>query len=193
MQKLDFIGMNEVHGFLWGDPPNQAITLGQCLHLPYLYVPAEKQWGRETFGNAVFSDLPIKHWQRVVLPSEPFRARRNYLLTEVDWHGTAVHIITTHTDWKPGGAEQFQIVRDLFLHLPTPAILMGDLNTPHSNPLIANLQTTPGVEEAIGKVLDPIGGRVDWIFLRGLTTVDAGQVDLKASDHPAYWASVRLK
>jgi endonuclease/exonuclease/phosphatase family metal-dependent hydrolase len=192
MQKMNFIGMNEVHGFLFADPPNQAITLGQCLHLPYLYVPAEKQWGRDTFGNAVFSDLPIKHWQRVELPSQLFRAKRNFLVTDVDWHGTTVHIVTTHTDWKPGGEEQFEIVKKIFLTQPKPAILMGDLNTPHSNPLIGMLQKTPGVEEAIGKVLDPIPGRVDWIFLRGLTTVDAGQVDLKASDHPAYWASVRL-
>ena len=193
MQKLDFIGMNEVHGFVFADPPNQAITLGQCLHMPYLYVPAERQWGHDTFGNAVFSDLPITHWQRVVLPSEPFHAKRNYLLTDAIWNCKPIHFITTHTDWKIGGTEQFTIVRDVFLHLPEPAVLMGDLNTPQSNPLISDLQKTPGVEEAIGRILDKIPGRVDWIFLRGLTTDNAGQVDLKASDHPAYWASVRAK
>jgi endonuclease/exonuclease/phosphatase family metal-dependent hydrolase len=193
MQKLDFVAMNEVHGFVFGDPQNQAITLSQSLQMPYLYVPAEKQWGRPTFGNAVFSALPIKHWLRVELPSQPFRAKRNYLLTDADWRGRDIHFLTTHTDWKSGGVEQFQSVRDLFLKLPEPAILMGDLNTPASNPLIANLQKTPGVEEAIGQILDKIPGRVDWIFLRGLKTVDAGQVDLKASDHPAYWAQVKLK
>jgi endonuclease/exonuclease/phosphatase family metal-dependent hydrolase len=161
--------------------------------MPCLYVPAERQWGRETFGNAVFSDLPITQWQRVALPSEPFRAKRNYLLTDAVWNGKPIHFVTTHTDWKSGGEEQFSIVRDVFLHLPEPAILMGDLNTPQSNPLISDLQKTPGVEEAVGQVLDKIPGRVDWIFLRGLKTVDAGEVDLKASDHPAYWAQVRLK
>jgi len=193
LQHLNFIGMNEVHGFLWGYPPNQAIPLSQKLQLPFLFVPAEKRLGHETFGNAVFSDLHILHWQRIVLPSKPFKALRNYLLTDADWHGHVVHIITTHTDFKAGGAEQFAIVRDVFLHQPLPAILMGDLNTPLSNPLIAKLQKTPGVEEAIGKILEPIPHRVDWIFLRGLTTVDAGQVDIKASDHPAYWAEVALK
>ncbi len=193
MQKMNFIGMEEVHGFIFAEPPNQAIALGELLHLPYLYAPAEKRWGHETFGNAAFSDLTIKHWQRVVLPSRPFKALRNYLLTEVDWHGTAVHIVTTHTDWKAGGEAQFKIVRDLFLNLPRPAILMGDLNTPASDPLIHDLQNTNGVQEAIGKILDPIPGRVDWIFLRGLTTVDAGMVDIKASDHPAYWAQVKLQ
>ncbi len=193
LQRLDFIGMNEVHGFIFEQPENQAEALSPLLHLPGLFVPAEKQWGHDTFGNAIFSDLPVTRWQRVVLPSQPFHAKRNYLLTEAQWHDQTIHILTTHTDWKSGGVAQFQIVRDLFLKLPTPAILMGDLNTPRSDPLIKNLEATPGVEEAVGKILDPIPGRVDWIFLRGLSTVDAGQVDLKASDHPAYWASVTVK
>jgi endonuclease/exonuclease/phosphatase family metal-dependent hydrolase len=193
MQRIDFIGMNEVHGFLWGEPKNQAETLSNLLHLPYLYVPVEKRWGHETFGNAVFSDLPITHWQRIVLPSKPFKARRNYLLTDVLWHGKTVHILTTHTDWKDGGVEQFEIVRDVFLNLPTPAVLMGDLNNPPSSPLIQQLKQTPGVEEAIDTIMDKIPGRVDWIFLRGLHTDDAAPVELKASDHPAYWASVGLK
>ena len=193
MQKLDFIGMNEVHGFLWGQPKNQAIELSQYLELPYLYVPVEKRWGQETFGNAVFSNLPITHWQRIVLPSKPGMSLRNYLLTDATWHGKTLHILTTHTDWKEGGTEQFQIVRDVFLKLPEPAILMGDLNSPASSPLIQQLKQTPGVEEAIDQILEKIPGRVDWIFLRGLRTHDAGQVDAKASDHPAYWASVELK
>jgi endonuclease/exonuclease/phosphatase family metal-dependent hydrolase len=193
LQKIDFIGMNEVHGFLWGEPKNQAKALSDILRLPYLYVPVETQWGEETFGNAVFSDLPITRWQRIVLPSHPFMSKRNYLLTDAEWHGKTIHFLTTHTDWKSGGEEQFKIVRDVFLSLPAPAILMGDLNTPPSSPLIQDLKKTPGVEEAIDTQLDKVPGRVDWIFLRGLKTHDAGQVDLKASDHPAYWASVELK
>jgi endonuclease/exonuclease/phosphatase family metal-dependent hydrolase len=195
MQKLDFIAMQEVHGFIFQQPKNQVLELCQLLHLPGIYVPSEKRWGHETFGNAAFSDLPITHWQRIVLPSEPFHAKRNYLLTDALWHNKPIHFITTHTDWKSGGVKQFEIVRDVFLNLPTPAILMGDLNTPHSDDLIKNLEKTPGVEESIGKKLDPIPGRVDWIFIRGLTTDDAGQVELEppASDHPAYWASVKLK
>jgi endonuclease/exonuclease/phosphatase family metal-dependent hydrolase len=191
MQKLDFIGMEEVHGFYVGDPPNQEVILSSLLHLPGLWVPTEKRFGHETFGNAAFSDLPIESWQRIELPSEPHRAKRNYLLTKAIWHGKPLYVITTHTDWKSGGERQFEIVRDAFLKLPTPAILMGDLNTPRTNPLIGNLLKTPGVEEAISQILDPIPGRVDWIFLRGLKTVNAGMVDIKASDHPAYWAAVR--
>jgi endonuclease/exonuclease/phosphatase family metal-dependent hydrolase len=191
LQRLDIIGLEEVHGFN-ADPPNQAVSLSNLLHLPYLYVPAERQWGHESFGNAFLTDLPVHDWHRVVIPSRPFHAKRNYLLSEVEWLGRPLHVVTTHVDFKGNGDEQLATVIQTFLAQPTPAILMGDLNHPASSDQIKQLIATPGVEEAVGKVLDPIPGRVDWIFLRGLTTVDAGSVDLKASDHPAYWAEVRL-
>jgi endonuclease/exonuclease/phosphatase family metal-dependent hydrolase len=191
LQRLDVIGLQEVHGFA-ADPPNQAVTLGGLLRLPYLYVPSERRWGHESFGNAFFTDLPVLHWARVVVPSAPFHARRNYLLSELEWQGHPLHVLTTHVDFKANGDEQLAILINTFLAQPTPAILMGDLNHPASSPQIRALLATPGVEEAVSRVLDPVEGRVDWIFLRGLHTVDAGSVDLGASDHPAYWAAVRL-
>lgn len=190
LQRLDAIGLEEVHGFA-GDPPNQAVELGRLLKMPYLYVPAEQRWGHDSFGNAFLSDLPVHHWQRVVIPSSPMHARRNYLLTELKWHGRPLHVITTHVDFKGNGDDQLRTVIDAFLAQPTPAVLMGDLNHPASDEQIKKLIATPDVEEAVGQVLEPVKGRVDWIFLRGLHTVDAGSVDLKASDHPAYWAEVR--
>jgi len=191
LQRLDVIGLQEVHGFA-ADPPNQAITLGGLLHLPYLYVPAERRWGHESFGNAFFTDLPVHHWQRVVVPSAPFHAKRNYLLAELEWQGQPLHVLTTHVDFKGNGDEQLAMLINAFVSQPTPAILMGDLNHPASSEQIKALMATPGVEEAVSRVLDPVEGRVDWIFLRGLHTVDAGSVNLGASDHPAYWAAVRL-
>ncbi|HSV13628.1 MAG TPA: endonuclease/exonuclease/phosphatase family protein [Tepidisphaeraceae bacterium] len=193
LQRIDFVGLNEVHNDLFGSQQNQAASLAAPLHTPGLFVPSERRLGRETFGNAVFTRLPVKHWQRIVLPSGPFKAPRNYLLTDVDWHGVTVHFLTTHTDWKSGGAEQRQIVADAFLNLPEPAVLMGDLNAPQHDPLIERLLASKGVEEAIDAILGPEPGRVDWIFLRGLTALDAGRVDIGASDHPAYWAQVRLR
>ncbi len=195
LQRIDFIALNEVHGNLFGQPHNQAEDLAEIWHLPYLYVPAERRLGHDTFGNAIFTDLPVEHWSRVVLPSRLLKARRNYLLTDVRWHDKTLHIITTHTDWKTGGEEQLQIVSDLFQSLPEPAILMGDLNSTSAHSLqIQQLLSNPHVEEAIISFLGPQPpGRVDWIFLRGLTATDAGVVDISASDHPAYWAQVELK
>ena len=192
LQRLDVIGLEEVHGG-WGDPPDQARPLGDLLHLPHLYVPAERRWGRDWFGNAFFTDLPVHRWQRVVLPSTGLHAKRNFLLSNLDWHGRTLNVVTTHVDFKGNGDEQLADVTRAFLAQPLPAVLMGDLNHPASSPQIKALLATSGVEEAVGRVLDPVPGRVDWIFLRGLRTVDAGSVDLGASDHPAYWAEVRLR
>jgi endonuclease/exonuclease/phosphatase family metal-dependent hydrolase len=191
LQRLDVIGLQEVHGFS-GDPPNQAVPLGGLLHLPYLYVPAERRWGHESFGNAFFTDLTVHAWHRVPIRSAMFHAKRTYLLADLDWRGKPLHVITTHVDFKANGDEQLAAVVSAFLAQPVPAVLMGDLNHPANSPQIQQLLATPGVEEAVGRVLDPVKGRVDWIFLRGLHTVDAGSVDLKASDHPAYWAAVEL-
>jgi endonuclease/exonuclease/phosphatase family metal-dependent hydrolase len=196
LQKLDFIGLQEVHGFGDDPPDNQAITLGGLLKMPYIYAPAERRWGHDAFGNAVFTDLKVDHWQRVVLPSKGFHALRNYVRVDAQWQGKPIHLLVTHVDWKEGGDEQLAIVIKEFLSLPTPAVLLGDLNHAPDKPQILALRATPGVHEAVSEVLEKtpaekIGGRVDWIFLRGLVPVDAGKVDLKASDHPAYWAAVR--
>jgi endonuclease/exonuclease/phosphatase family metal-dependent hydrolase len=206
LQKLDFIGLEEVHGFGGEVPTNQAAELSSLLKLPFIYAPAEQRWGHDDFGNAVFTDLKVDHWDRVVLPNAKFHALRNYVLVDAQWQDTPIHFIVTHVDWKTGGDEQLAIVIDKFLHLPTPAVLLGDLNHPPSSPQIRQLLVTPGVHEAIREAyekipndVDPsdaqkarglIGGRVDWIFLRGLVPEDASPVDTLASDHPAYWAVV---
>jgi endonuclease/exonuclease/phosphatase family metal-dependent hydrolase len=136
----------------------------------------------------------VIHWRRVVLPSARFRALRNYMVSDVDWHGSTVHFLTTHVDFKAGGDEQLQIVMQIFLNLPEPAILMGDLNHTGNSPQIQQLLSTTGVEEAINSFLGPPPKpRVDWIFLRGLKTIDAGIVDFGASDHPAFWAQVKAQ
>jgi endonuclease/exonuclease/phosphatase family metal-dependent hydrolase len=192
LQRLDFIGLNEVHGDMF-DTANQAQTLSEKLELPYLFLPAEQRFGHPTFGNAIFSDLSITHWQRIVLPSARFHALRNYTITDADWHGTTIHFLTTHVDFKSGGDEQLQIVIKIFLNLPEPAVFMGDLNHTNKDPQIKQLLSTPSVEEAINSFLGPSDPRVDWIFLRGLKTIDAGIVDFGASDHPAYWAQVKLQ
>lgn len=190
----DLVVLNEVHAPLFGPQPNQAQILGQLLHLPFLYVPAEHRWWHDSFGNAFLCDLPVIRWERIVLPNAPFHARRNYLLARIAWQDQTVHLLATHVDWKTGGDEQLNEVIKVFLEQPVPAILMGDLNHPPGDPIIQHLKGTEGVEESISTILGTEEKpRVDWIFIRGLKTLDAGSVDIGASDHPAFWAEVALK
>ena len=189
LQRLDLIALQEVHGDGSG---NQAAALSHLLRLPFEFAPAERRWGHDSFGNAVLTDLPVTAWHRVVIPTGPLAADRNYVSLDLTWQGRPLHVIATHVDFKSNGDDQLRKVIETFLSLPEPAVLMGDLNHPAADPQIAALARTPGVQEAVGQVLDPVPGRVDWIFLRGLRAVDAGPVELGASDHPAYWAEVRL-
>lgn len=192
LQRVDVASLQEVHGFGGDVPTNQAEALGGLLKLPFLFAPAERHWGHDSFGNGLLCDLPVTRWERVVLPSAAAHAKRCYLLATADWHGRPLSILATHVDFKAGGDEQLRIVIGRFLSLPTPAILMGDLNHPATAPQIVALLRTPGVAEAVSAELEPVPGRVDWIFLRGLRPLDAGPADIQASDHPAYWAEVAL-
>ena len=193
VQRMDVVAFQEVHAS--SDVDNQAVPLSAQLHLPFLFAPAERRWGHDSFGNAVLTRLPVTAWHRVQLPDRPFAAKRNYVAVDLTWQDRPLHVIATHVDYKANGDQQLAaVVRD-FLALPEPAVLLGDLNHPADSPQIRQLIATPGVEECYGRLpdLDPVPGRVDWIFVRGLRTVDAGSVDgLHASDHPAYWAEVAL-
>ena len=83
---------------------------------------------------------------------------------------------------------------DLYLDLPQPAILLGDLNSEAGEPEIRGLAAVPGVIDAVGQKLGPNAPpRIDFVFVRGLRVLDAGLRDLGASDHPLAWAEVTTK
>jgi len=193
-QRINIIGLNEVHAGGLFSSDNQAHQLASLLKLPYQYLPAERRWGKDSFGNALLSDLPIQKWDCQTLPSRPGLAFRNYTLADVNVNSTLVHVVITHVDWKAGGDEQLQQVGDVFLNLPTPAILMGDMNHGRSDSNIQRILHSPGVIDAVpADIQPPESVRVDWIFIRGLKSIDAGVVDFGASDHPAYWAQLQLE
>ncbi len=115
------------------------------------------------------------------------------MLANVSWRGRMVHVLITHLDREKDGPVQRRAIRELFLSLSEPAVLMGDLNASGDDEQIARLRTAPGVEDALGRVLGATAGaHIDWIFLRGLRCRDAGLVDAGASDHPAAWAEVEM-
>ena len=87
--------------------------------------------------------------------------------------------------------QQLREVIDLYLALPEPAILLGDLNSEAADPEIRRLLAAPGVIDAVGQKLGSgAPPRIDWIFVRGLRVLDAGLRDDGASDHPLAWAEV---
>ena len=83
----DIIGLNEVRGaFCESWWPNQAAELGKLLSMESAFVPTERRWWHDHFGNAVsLSRFPIQQIHRIPLVgtrgARLFDARR--------WHNSS--------------------------------------------------------------------------------------------------------
>ncbi len=189
----DFVGLNEVRGAYawWGT--DQAETLGRSVNCAWLFLPCERRWGRDDFGNGALSARPAAGWTRLPLPHTRSRGHGNMTLFRLDVAGTPVRIIVTHIDRKDDTAIQLQAVSNLFLGLAEPAILMGDLNVTAEDPRLAELLGTSGVSDVLAAGAgNPAADRIDWILVRGLECLSSGLVDHGESDHPLAWAELRL-
>jgi len=189
LKSYGLVGLNEVRGRTPFSRTDQAEILGHSVNLPWLFAPSERQWGMDAFGNAVLSCFPIRFWQRIPLPGD---SRRNVLLLRVSMSDPDTNILITHIDRGADREPQLRAVIELFLSLSEPAILMGDMNTPASDPLLQRLRSTSGVDDPLTRLMgDKLPStNIDWIFLRGLRAVDAGLKDSPASDHPIAWAKL---
>jgi endonuclease/exonuclease/phosphatase family metal-dependent hydrolase len=186
---FDLVGLNEVHG---GDP-DQAERLGRATGTAWLFAPVERVGGRDDFGNAVLSRLPVRHWQRLPISAAGAGTSRNVLLVRVPYGGRTVNVLVTHLA-RPAGERPAQLrgVAELFLALQPPAVLMGDLNTRRGDAHLERLLKEEGVVDA----LDGGGGgesAIDWLLVRGLRVVSSGRRDEGVSDHPLVWAELELE
>jgi len=191
---FDVIGLNEVRGKLYGSPGNQAEELARILQLPWAFAPGERRFWHDSFGNALFSRVPISHYSMSPLPHRQWDGYRSVLHAKVRLDGAVVNLLITHIDRRDQDrATQFRAAAELFLSLAEPAILMGDLNTAGDDLLMQNLLQTSGVQDPIGDTATlPAKERIDWILTRGLQTLEAGAVSSAVSDHPLVWAHLVL-
>ncbi len=191
MRGADLVGLNEVHGrWLW-ESADQAEQLAEMLGTRWLFAPGEQRWWHHGFGNGVLSKQDVTSWHRLPLPRRYSKSHRNMLLLATQLGGRRTHVLITHIDRRSRDERQAQLraVSELFLSLQPPAILIGDLNASRDDEALRTLLDSPGVVDPLA-ALDP--RRIDWILLRGLRGVDGGQIDSGGSDHPYYWADVRV-
>lgn len=196
LRGFDFVALNEVHRALWRDTEDQASQIAAQLGAASLFAPAESLWyGAVRSGNGLITTLPVSWWYRIPLPRTFDRSHRNLVLACVEHRGRPVHVLATHVVRRDDRERQAQLraAIALFLCLAEPAILLGDLNSPADDLQIRQLLAVPGVEDPLRRRLgaEP-AGRIDWILVRGLRTIDAGIVDHGASDHPLIWAELDL-
>lgn len=192
--EFDFAGLYEVRSRQYGLEGSQAEQIANLTHSSSIFAPTEIHWWHEHFGNAILSNCMLGPVQRIPLPGTRGKAFRNAVLTEFPWRDRVVKIVSTHIDRHEDRVPQLEQVIALFLALEPPAVVMGDFNTPISDPLLKKLLETPGVNsplhEALGEAIPE--DNIDWMFTRGLKTVTAELTENAASDHPVLRAELAL-
>ncbi|MBW3542699.1 MAG: endonuclease/exonuclease/phosphatase family protein [Planctomycetes bacterium] len=190
----DLVALQEVHGPALFSSTNQADDLGRRLGMASVFVPTERRWWRDSFGNGLLTRIPVSSLQRIPLVGTQDRRYRTALLTRVPWQGTTVQFVMVHGDDRQDHERQLQALCDLFVGLEQPAVLMGDLNTFRGEPLLEDLLRRSDVTAVVDEHWPdrkPLR-RVDWIIARGLVALHRECRDLGASDHPVLYAELAL-
>jgi len=187
----DLCALNEVRGRLFGQPANQAQELAQATGGAWLYLPSERRFWHDDFGNGLLTRIPIAHWIRTPLPTEPHHGGyRNVTIATAQLGSQSVRLLITHIDRDIDQSNQLRFITTLFSSLEQPALLLGDLNATSDNREIQALLSVPGVHDCFAEATGQTRGRIDWILSRGLKTVWGDQIKNGASDHPMYWVDL---
>jgi endonuclease/exonuclease/phosphatase family metal-dependent hydrolase len=197
LKDLDLAALQEVRSPLFSLDGPQVADVAARLKMGWLFVPAEKRWWHNHYGNALLTRLPLVDYVRIPLPTPSRQRFRAALLTNFDHWGRTVHLLTVHIDKDEEGNThdiQLRTAFDVFLSLNEPAILLGDLNEFATHPEMARLLKTPGVHNALADIPGPTvkTNPIDWIITRGLRTVRAEWIANPASDHPVARADLEL-
>ncbi len=191
LKDFDLIGLNEVRGD-YSPGKDQASHLARLLRINAIFAASESRWFHDHFGNGLLHRPDLDGFSRIPLAGSAGRGKRNVIQTRILTPGKPINVLITHIDRGVDRAAQLQTVRQMFLSLPEPAILMGDMNSEKTDPLIAPLLTSPGITDGIAQVLgdkDP-SIRIDFILTRGLQWRDGGLRESPASDHPLVWGEL---
>jgi endonuclease/exonuclease/phosphatase family metal-dependent hydrolase len=197
LKDLDLAALQEVRSPLFESGGPQVADVAARLKMGWLFVPAERRWWHNHYGNALLTRLPLSDYVRIPLPTAGRQRFRAALLANFEHWGRTVHVLSVHIDKDEEGNThdtQLRTAFDLFLSLQEPAILLGDLNEFASHPEMVRLLKTPGVHNALADIPGPTVKKnpIDWIFTRGLRTVRAEWIANPASDHPVARADLQL-
>jgi endonuclease/exonuclease/phosphatase family metal-dependent hydrolase len=193
VRDTDFCALNEVRGRLFGSGADQAHDLAAATGRACVFLPTERRFWHDEFGNALLTRMPVEHWSRLPLPSDGGAGGyRNFTLLRIDVGGRNVNAVISHINPLAIQPAQIQTISSVFRSLAEPALLLADLNADFKQPDVMALIESPGVHDCIAETVGRKSGRVDWIFSRGLKTLDGQKVENGASDHALFWVDLEL-
>lgn len=192
---LDVAGLNEVRG-TWDQSlgSDQAAQLGQLLGMRSIFLPTERRWWHDHFGNGLLTRIPLTQVQRIPLVCTRGKAYRCATLAQFELQSQTVQLLSVHVDSQSDREHQLQTIISLFLGLQTPAVLIGDLNSPQDDSQMIELLARPDVVNPLKDALPDKRGRphIDWILARGFRCRSGQLIENDASDHPAAVAELEL-
>ena len=160
LAETDIAALQEVRNPLFGSHGPQISEVADKLKMAWLFVPAEKRWWRNDYGNGLLTRLPLTDCVRIPLPTPSRQRFRTALLANFAYRGNTVHLLAVHIDRdleQNTHDLQLHTVFDFFLSLREPAVLMGDLNEFGSHPELIRLLKAPGVHNAAGRGVETVG------------------------------------
>jgi endonuclease/exonuclease/phosphatase family metal-dependent hydrolase len=191
---LDYVFLQEVR-CQWLDACTpQSTILSDLTNKAAVFLPTEIKWLHPHFGNGLLSSHAFREPELITLPCTRGKAYRQLIHLQVPLDGQNLHILATHLDLFEDHDTQLKIVIEEFKKLPTPKILLGDLNTRAQNPEIQKLLSEEGVVDLLQAQHDLKTGHVgvDWMIGSGARAMESGIVTNEASDHPLLWAEIGL-
>ena len=192
---LDVIGLNEVRG-AWDQSPgsDQAAQLGKLLEMRSIFLPTERRWWHDHFGNGLLTRLPLTQVQRIPLVCTRGKAYRCATLAQFELQSKTVQLLSVHVDSQSDREHQLRAIISLFLGLQAPAVLIGDLNSTPDDSQMIELLGRPDVFNPLKDALPDKRGRqqIDWILARGFQSGSGRLIENDASDHPAAVAELEL-
>lgn len=192
---LDLIGLNEVRG-TWDQSlgPDQAAQLGSLLGMRSMFLPTERRWWHDHFGNGLLTRIPLKQVQRIPLVGTRGKAYRAATLSQFELQSQTVQLLSVHVDSQSDREHQLRSVISLFLGLQPPVIVIGDLNSMPDDPQMLELLARPDVVDPLKDAPPDKRGRqhIDWILARGFQSRSGQLIENEASDHPAAIAELEL-
>lgn len=170
-QHPDVVVIQEmIRGQLVTGSVDVASWLGRRLNMAYVFAPATDS----TYGEALYTRLPILSWKAGVLPQDGAAQPRAYILARLDLGPTDVTVIGSHLDHISSKVRLVQaaaLISQAWNGAPH-TIIAGDMNSTPNAPEIALFGAAGliSAQDKLGKAdlmtfdsLSPVA-RIDWVF-----------------------------